>query len=240
MLSIIIPTFNEEKFLPFLLESIKREISGIDIDYEIIVADAGSKDRTREIAAQNNVKIIQGGLPAQGKNNGAKAAQGSLLLFLDADTILPDNFFKKAIDEFNARELKIAGFPLLPDKGRITALFFNIFYNFPVIFMERFLAHASAGILIDKGLFDKINGFDEDIKLAEDHDLARRAKKMAKYGFIKSSVIYISKRRFKRDGWFKTYTKYVLCELYMVLIGPVKSDIFRYRFGHYYQKIKKY
>lgn len=95
--------------------------------------------------------------------------------------------------------------------------------------MEKILPHAAMGIMIEKKLFDKLGGFDEEIKLAEDHDLARRAKKLGKYGIIKSSKIYVSDRRFKKEGWLKTYSKCLLCEGHMILIGPVKSDIFKYK-----------
>ena len=63
MLSIVIPALNEEKYLPLLLESIKRQSF---FDYEIILADAGSKDKTIEIAKKYNCVIVGGGLPANG------------------------------------------------------------------------------------------------------------------------------------------------------------------------------
>jgi len=228
-LSIIIPTFNEEKYLPLLLESIKRQKFS---DYEIIVADAGSKDKTKEIAREYNCKIISGGLPAKGRNNGARASQGNLLLFLDADVILPQSFFEKSLNEFKKRKLKIASFFLMPqEKSKLARFFFKLFYNLPILVMEKILAHAAMGILIDKGVFEKIQGFDESIKLAEDHDLARRAKKIGKYGILRSSKIFVSIRRFKKEGWLKTYLKFFLCEIHMIFIGPVRSDIFKYKLG---------
>lgn len=92
MLSIIIPALNEEKFIPLLLESIKKQDFQ---DYEIIVADAGSKDKTVEISKNYNAAIVMGGLPAKGRNEGAKIARGDLFLFLDADVILPEYFFPR-------------------------------------------------------------------------------------------------------------------------------------------------
>ena len=80
MLSIIIITKNEEKCLPRLLESIKRQNFR---DYEIIVSDAQSTDRTREIALAYGCKIVEGGLPSVGRNNGARVAKGEILLFLE-------------------------------------------------------------------------------------------------------------------------------------------------------------
>ena len=73
ILSIIIPTYNEEEYLPVLLESIKKQNFN---DYEVIVADANSTDRTREIAKEYGCLIVDGGLPAVGRNNGAKVAKG--------------------------------------------------------------------------------------------------------------------------------------------------------------------
>ena len=111
-LSIIIPTLEEEKYLPLLLDSIKKQ--NLKRDYEIIISDAGSKDRTIEIAESQGCKIVKGGLPAKGRNEGAKIAQGELFLFLDADTMLPENSLEKFIFEFKKRNLDIAGFLLQP------------------------------------------------------------------------------------------------------------------------------
>lgn len=76
--SIVIPTYNEEEYLPKLLESIKMQSYD---DYEIIVADANSNDRTREIAEEYGCIVVEGGLPAVGRNNGAKVAKGEIILF---------------------------------------------------------------------------------------------------------------------------------------------------------------
>jgi len=236
MLSIVIPTLNEEKHLPLLLESIKKQDFK---SYEMIIADYNSKDKTKKIAKKYGCKIVSGGIPAKGRNNGAKVAKGNLLLFLDADAVLPEKVFSKALKEFKKRKLKIATFFLLPsEKNKLSTFFFSFFYNFPIFVLEKILPHAAMAILVDKKLFNKLGGFDEKIKLAEDHDLARRAVKLGKYGIIKSSKVHVSDRRFKKEGWFKTYSKYLLCEGHMIFIGPVKSDIFKYGFDHLKKKKK--
>lgn len=91
MLSIVIPAKNEEIYLPKLLKSIKKQNF---CDYEIIVADADSIDRTKEIAQKYRAKVVKGGMPGRGRNAGAKVAKGEVLLFLDADVLLPQIFFK--------------------------------------------------------------------------------------------------------------------------------------------------
>lgn len=234
MLSIIIPTLNEQKHLPGLLESIKKQ--GF-LDYQIIVADAGSKDGTREIAKHYGCIITEGGLPAKGRNNGAKVAKGDILFFLDSDTVLADGFLEKVMQEFNIRKLDVASFCLKPYPQNAWEYFLlNIGYNYPIRALEKILPHGAMGIIIKKTLFEKCNGYDESITLAEDHDLVRRAAKSGRFGIITSAELCMSTRRFKKDGWVATGIKFFLCELHMVFIGPVKSDIFNYKFDHYQDK----
>jgi glycosyltransferase involved in cell wall biosynthesis len=229
MLSIIIITKNEEKYLPLLLESIKNQEFK---DYEIIVADANSNDKTIEIAKKFACKITKGGLPAKGRNEGAKIAKGDLLLFLDADLILPKNFLKKALFQFKKRKLSVASFPILPEGKLIDKIFYQI-YNFWSLISQRFLAHASQIILVKKEIHQKIGGFDEKIKIAEDHWYVRQAKKFGKFGFIKTKPLLTSARRFEKDGRLKTYLKYLLAGVYMFFWGPPKSNFFNYKFAHY-------
>ncbi|HOW12756.1 MAG TPA: glycosyltransferase [Candidatus Pacearchaeota archaeon] len=232
MLSIIIPTLNEENFLPDLLNSIKNQNFS---DYEIIISDNGSTDKTLDIAKKYNCRITKGGLPAKARNNGAKIAKGDLFLFLDSDTILPQNFLKKSLNEFKKRNLDLASFYLLPsNKNIFLKLGYIFFYNLPVFLLKKITPHAAIGILIKRELFKKLNGFDETIKIAEDHDLARRAKKQkAKTGFIRSVKLITSDRRFRQDGWVKTYLKYIFCEFHLIFLGPIRSNIVEYKFNHY-------
>lgn len=231
MLSIIIPTLNEENHLPFLLNSIKKQDFK---DYEIIVADNNSKDKTAEIAKSFGCQVVPGGLPAKGRNEGAKIAKRDLLLFLDADLILSGDFLEKSLDEFKKRNLDIASYRLEP---RTESIFikksFNLFYNWPITVAQKILAYGAGGILVKKEIFDRVNGFDEKIKLAEDHYFVRTGSKIGKFGVIDSSKIYLTLRRFETDGYFKTCLRYILCYLYMFSGKPVKSGILHYRFGHY-------
>ncbi len=242
-LSIIIPTLEEEKYLPFLINSIKKQ--NFTKEYEIIVADGGSKDKTVEIAKSQGCKIIKGGLPARGRNEGAKVASGGLLLFLDADTIVPENSLEKFLFEFKKRNLDIAGFLLQPwgegeesklssspvanaRESKLLKILYDLFYNWPVLVLEKTLPHSAGAILIKKSLYQKIGGFDEKIKIAEDHICSRKAVCFGKFGILRTAKVYYSQRRFERDGLIKTYLKYFLAELHLIFLGPIKSDIFKY------------
>ena len=116
ILSIIIPTYNEEEYLPNLLESIEKQSF---TDYEIIIADANSTDRTREIAEEHGCTIVEGGLPGVGRNNGAKVAKGEYLLFLDSDLELTDDYLRNVLYEFRMEKLGIAITQMHPLSSKI-------------------------------------------------------------------------------------------------------------------------
>ena len=227
MLSIIIPALNEEKYLPLLLKEIRKQ--NFNGDLEIIVADAGSVDRTVEIAKSFGCQVVQGGLPARGRNEGAKIARGDIFLFMDADNLyLPDNFLKELLEEFEKRKLDIASFPICPQGNGFDRFAYKIYNRF-VQLVQRFSAYATNSILVRKNIHQKIGGFDEEIKIAEDHFYVKTARKFGKFGFIKTEPVLTSTRRFEKDGRLKTYLKYLLAGIYMFFFGPIKKDIFKYR-----------
>jgi glycosyltransferase involved in cell wall biosynthesis len=236
MLSIIIPTLNEEEYLPFLLDSIKRQTFQ---DCEIIVADANSRDKTRQIAKERGCLLVQGGLPSVGRNKGAKTAKGDLLLFLDADVILPPDFLENILWEFETNYLDITSCFVSPlsDK-RID----DILYGFGNLYyaMNQHIGPQAPGycILIKKNIHQKINGFDEEIKIAEDWDYISKASRKGKFRFLQNTKIFMSMRRFERDGRTSVAIQRVLGTMYVFLFGGIKSDVlFRYyRFGDYPEK----
>jgi len=235
MLSIIIPTLNEEKNLSFLLPALRKEDAE---KMEIVIADAGSTDKTLEIAKNFNCVVTDGGLPAEGRNKGALKARGDIFLFLDADLKLSEEFVKNSFEEFTNKKLDIASFAIFPLKNSIylNPLTMNLFYNFPQILLSRIFPMGAMGIMVRKEVFEKVNGFDKTIRLAEDHCFVQDAAKLGKFGVIRSAKIFMPVRRFERDGYWQTIFKYLLCGLHMIFIGPVRSDRFNYRFGHYNKK----
>lgn len=230
MISVIIPTLNEQKYLPILLSQIKKQTFK---DYEIIVADGGSKDKTVEIAKSFGCKVVKGGTTAKGRNEGAKAAKGEILVFLDADNIfLPENFFEKIIEEFEKKKLEVATSPLQIDGNFFDKIIYAL-YNFWVKLTQRFLAHASNVIIVKKEIFEKVGGFDEKVKIAEDHWFARKASKFGKFGIVNTKPVITAARRLERDGRLRTYFVYFLTGIYLFFFGPPKGKFFKYEFDHY-------
>ena len=201
-------------------------------EYEVIVADAGSTDKTIEIAKSFGCKVVKGGLPAKGRNEGAKVAKGDLFLFTDADNVfLPENFLNKLLTEFERKKLGVASFPICPNSKRIDKILYGIYNNFVNLTQ---IPYATNSVLVKKEIFEKVGGgFDEEIKIGEDHYFAKQAAKFGKFGFVKTEPVLTSSRRFEKEGRLKTYLKYILAGIYMFFFGPIKKPIFKYKFGHY-------
>jgi glycosyltransferase involved in cell wall biosynthesis len=230
--SIIIPTLNEEKFLPLLMESIKKQTFK---DYEIIVADAKSKDKTRKIAKQYGAKVVDGGMPAVGRNKGAKASTGEIFLFLDADVILPKNFLARAHIEFNKRFLDLSTATVKPlSKLVIDQILHNI--TNIAIRINQYTNRPSAGgfcIFITRRLFNRIGGFNERLTLAEDHDLVKRASKFRQLRVLDSTYIYLSVRRLDKEGRIGLIKKYLTIEVFRLFKKEITKTIVEYEFGNY-------
>ena len=226
MISIIIPALNEEKYLPKLLNCIKSQTCK---NYEIIVADANSSDNTKKIAKKYGCRIVKGEMPAVGRNNGAKAAKGDILLFLDADVQLNNSFLKNAINEVKERNLDVAGCYICPlGNNIIDKIFFKIF-NLWIALTQFFYPNASGGGIFCKiNIHKKVKGFDETIKLSEDMDYVKRCSRHGKFRILKSVRAYVSMRRFEKEGRLKVGFKLLLSAVHRLFFGEIRSNIFKY------------
>ena len=226
MLSIIIITKNEEIMLPRLLESIKQQNFK---DYEVIVSDASSTDKTKEIAKKFNCRIVEGGLPSAGRNNGAKAAKKDILLFLDADVILPPEFLSRNIKEFKDKNLVSATALYVPLSKKILDKFLHHCYNSFARTMQYVSPHAAGFcIFIKKDVFNKISGFNENIRMAEDHALVNQSKKHGKFRILKSVPLLVDVRRLNKEGRIGTIKKYLITDFYRLFKGEIENPPFDY------------
>lgn len=237
-ISIVIPTKNEEDFLPLLLTSLRNQTLQ---PQQIIVADAHSTDHTRAIAQEAGAVVVDGGMPGPGRNLGARHATSDVILFLDADVTLPQaDFLEKAVEEFSRRHLDIATTDVsLPDgKGydKVT----HELYNKYARLLGSALPHAPGFcIFVTRVMHERIGGFDETVQFCEDHDYAHRASKLGSFGFLDSVKIAVTTRRQERDGRVNMAVKYLLAELHLLLFGPIRHDKFRYGFGYPSDVVKK-
>ena len=229
MLSIIIPTYNEEKYLPKLLESIKKQTYK---NYEIIIADNNSRDKTRKIAKSFGCKVVKGGSFSQAWNNGVKLARHDLLL-LCADTVLPNNFLKPFLDRISKDKAGIATCFVNPTSKKFShKLFFSTKNILNYIGRWPILHASSQCIFVKKDIFKKINGFDTELFLGEEHDFITRASKYNKFKFYKDIFVLCSPRRIVREGFLKISVKTLYSEFYRLIFGKIKKPIYKYEYGN--------
>lgn len=200
-LSIIIPTLNEEKYLPLLLKCLKVQSFQ---DFEIIVADAGSSDNTIKIVRKYGAKLTKGGIPALGRNEGARLAKSETLAFIDADITFSSNFLLNVMEEFKITNSDIATCP----NTTASYKFINL-----LMYSSKYLPFKYGNtqfLICKKKVFDTLNGFNSEIEVAEDIDFIRRADKLKhKYSILKVFKIP-SNRRYKKNSFLKVLVGYLL------------------------------
>jgi len=218
-ISVIIPTLNEEKYLEKTLLSIKAQT--IEQPYEIIVSDGKSKDKTVEIAKKYADKIViynKKGISV-GRNLGAKYAEGEILVFVDADTILLPNTLEEVYKEVKKRNVALVSCPILPLSCLPSFYFLYWLYN---QFSKNSIKVGKpqiAGIFMatKKEIFDLVKGFDEKLKILEDFDFSERISKFGEVKIIESTFVITSPRRIEKWGKAKGAAKYLAIYLAYLL-----------------------
>lgn len=243
-ISIIIPTYQEEKYLGNLLESIKKQTLQ---PFEIIVADNKSKDKTREIAKKYGCRIVDGGNPAKGRNEGAKAAKGNLLLFFDSDTLLKKKtFIEKFYKAFIKRRLDMATTFITFDKftPKTFIVMFGLFYNkisneLVLKHFKRVASESGPCIMVKKELFEAVGRFDETLDVNEDAEIFQRLSKTgARYGVVGLNI-KTSERRFKdmKAKDFVVISSSMVYGFFARFMGIKDSKRFNKRFSDSYGEL---
>jgi len=217
LLRIVIPSKNEEHYLPSLLDSIRNQSLK---DLEIVIADAKSEDNTRFIAKHYSCKVVKGGYADIGRNNGVDGCECPLICFIDADVIIPhSNFLDTSIKEFQKRKLDVAGTlqKPIPTGKKIKDLAYTIIYaisNSGILLSENTKKPLMQNLMIIKTkVHQDIGGF-LPYEFAEDSIFAKMAvAKGYKFGILRDpGREWISARRFEKNGFWKMSSD-ILCRL---------------------------
>lgn len=228
-LSVIIPTLNEAAHLPGLLAALHGQTHP---PTEIIVADAGSTDETVACAEQLGARVVPGGMPGPGRNAGARAATGEIFLFLDADVLPGPEFIARTLAEFEASGWVVATCPteaLSDDLG--DQLIMDITNLYLQVILPVSPRAPGFCIFARRAVHETLGGFDETLKMSEDHDYVRRAAHFGRFGLLKSAKIPVSMRRLEKEGLVGLALKYAWCEMHALAGKPIRSMPFEYEFG---------
>lgn len=239
--SIIIPTLNEQDNLPILLNSIKNQNYN---DYEVIIADSLSQDQTKKIALSFKKKIghfrfFKNKFKSVGaaRNFGAQMARGQFLIFFDADVEIEKEFLKRINEKINQYHLDVLTVWNRAKKGWRGKIIFSLL-NFSMTLFQKIKPSANGPcIIVKKTLFEKVKGFDETIIFGEDFDLIQRLWKIgAKFKVFSQPILYVSTRRFEKEGLLLSLYKSIKAILYQLFFGPIKKPIFQYQMGGKYYR----
>jgi hypothetical protein len=230
-LSVVIPTLNEAVTLPHLLLALHAQSRRAE---EVIVADAGSVDDTRAIARAHGARLVAGGPPGVGRNRGAERASGGQLLFLDADVLPPTHFVRNALAEFDHFDYAVATCLMSPWGEDLADRILVEITNLYLQVVQVFSPHApGCCILVRREVHDEIGGFNEHLKLGEDHDYVQRAVRIGPFGILSSVRMPVSMRRLEREGVTRLAVKYLWCEIHALAGKPITSIPFEYQFGEF-------
>ena len=207
LLTIVIPCKNEERYIKHLLFALVEQGIGTT---QIYLADARSTDSTRMLAETYafelglNLKIIPGGLPAQGRNRGAKLAKTPYILFLDADvTFTHPQAIEEALDNIHDRAVDmVATTPYYKGEFDIRAWLLFRINRVAAWFLAKTHPFAIGGFtLVRRDVFNTLGGYDEKATQAEDWLLSRQVAP-SRFKLI-PDLMTQDNRRFKRFGYFK-------------------------------------
>jgi len=223
MMSIVIPTLNEEENIAMLISYLQKCCAGKRT--EIIIVDGGSTDRTRERAASLDVKVIESAQKSRAiqMNMGATVAQFDIIYFIHADSIPPQTFYTDIISA--VKNGYAIGRYRTKFKGNKFLLKFNAFFTR----FDWFVCYGGDQTLfITANLFNKINGYDESLLIMEEYDFVQRAKQLALYKIFSDTAL-VSIRKYDSIPWLKVQiANYKIVQLYKKGI-PQKELVEKYQ-----------
>jgi len=247
LFSLIIPSFNEEAFLPKLLTSISCQTAN---NFEVIVVNGSSTDKTEAVALSykkllgQRLRIVttKANLPFQ-RNIGAKKALGEWLIFIDADSILLPYFVERIGVFIEAYHPRLFTTWSRPDTENSSDALMTLLLNLVFEGSLRFKRPVAPGPLtcVKKSVFTRVHGYDETLAWGEDFDFTQRVCKTGVQFMILREALYVySLRRFRHEKKLKLADIYTKVFLSVLLTKKTPRRISGYVMGgQLYEKKKK-
>lgn len=205
-ISIVVPTLNEEGYIEDALTSLKSQFT--PKEYEIIVCDGFSTDRTVEIAKKYADKIVYENKRtiSAGRQTGAKAAQGDVIVCAGADVFVEPEWLDTLTRPiFGKTHVASIGSVLPRDGNRLENAFSHGVLNPLGAALSRLNTHfvVADNMALCAKTFRKIGGFNPHLVTGEDTDLIRRMKEHGKVAYLPEAQSYVSMRRVREWGYWK-------------------------------------
>ena len=232
MVSVVIPAYNEEKALPATLQALFTQQG----DYEVIVVDGGSTDRTLAVLAEFSFSEYPAPLTphpsrllltapkgrASQMNEGAKQASGDWLLFLHADTVLPSGAIQRLNGMEADRTVQAGGFMhrFSGDDWRLRLISF--LDNFRCIRSR--IIYGDQALFVRRSLYEQLGGF-PNRPILEDVAFCERLKAVTR-PLLLSPAVVTDARKFLKMGVWHSFLRVLLVILYVEVRLPVLPRAF--------------
>lgn len=236
--SIVVPTLNEEKYLPTLLSSL---VSQTNKEFEVIISDGKSEDKTEEKALEFkdrlNLKVYGSDKRnvCYQRNLGAKKAKADSLIFIDADHWVNNDFIETIFRRIKDTQADV----IIPQTIYVSKKLFWKGYSV----LANWISYASffiykkkpfgsgPTVIFKKNFFEKIGGY-ESLFYFEDHRLLEVAREHnAKMYFFQEIKLYSSTRRMNKTGILKFLYMHFRAIFHFAFVGPIKDKIFEFEAG---------
>mgnify|MGYP000735620692 CR=1 FL=1 len=237
-ISIVVPVLNEAKILDDIL-SVYTRSRRAKWDAELIVSDGGSTDGTIEIAKAHADKVVRHIAPhkqtiAEGRNCGADVATGTVLVFINGDTVPADvDSFLAVISEYASKQGRYRRAAALAcpvnvppaERKRLDAAF-ALVYNGYVHMLNTLRIGAGRGEcqIVRRDIFRRVGGYRGKLAAGEDFDLLARIGLRARVRFAPELVVFESPRRFRKFGYFRVLFLWTINALSVMVRGRSSSD----------------
>lgn len=220
MISIIIPALNEELALPGTLRSLQAQAG----DCEILVVDGGSTDSTLTIAGQFPQVTLISAPPGRATqmNAGAAATHGDLILFLHADTQLPEGAICKLVALAKNKGPLWGGYHQRFSGDTLALRIISAIHNWRC--RRTGIFYGDQAMFVERALFELIGGFPEDGEL-EDIRLSERLLQETKPSFLAATVVTDS-RKFEQMGPARSFLRCLMILACYELRLPLKGQAF--------------
>jgi glycosyltransferase involved in cell wall biosynthesis len=207
--SVIVPAYNEEKYLPETLGHIGEALAVIAHPSEIIVVDNDSQDRTGHVAESRGAKVLRESEHniSRVRNAGAENATGDVLIFVDADTLVPRTLFRTITDVLE--DEKCFGGAVSVGYAEPRRKWLRVYLLGWKFWGKFFNMKQGAAQFCRKSVFEELRGYDQSIFMGEDVEFYWRLSKFARrhegyLHFVENPTVTTSARRFDHMSLWKT------------------------------------
>ncbi len=213
LVSVVVPAYNEEEYIRSCLESlIYQEHSGFD--YEIIVVDGRSADRTREIAREYGARVLvqsRRGI-AEARQLGFESARGEVIASTDADSVVPSDWLARLVSELNNEPDAVGVYgPIRLYDGKDYEDLFSYYVAGTYLWLNAAIkkpAFSGQNFAVRRAAWKAVGGFDTYWLSAEDLNLSLKLSDVGRVKFCWDIIVYTSARR-TREGYKNVFRHHI-------------------------------